>query len=244
MLPRALRRCDGILTVSETSKREIVSVFGISPAIIHVVPNAVDKVQPESLASTKPLDDARPYLLMVGASWKHKNAMEVLKQHSLWSTRFRLKILAGNGRYGEQLRARSRELGISDIVDMEQGVTAAALASLYRGCSALVYPSTIEGFGLPPLEAMAWGKPVIVSDIPVFRELLRDVPVYVQLGNTESWKRAFDSLIDEELAENSGRVKARLALAASYSHERMCSALIDALKSIWQLEPNLGTATR
>jgi glycosyltransferase involved in cell wall biosynthesis len=173
---------------------------------------------------------------MVGASWKHKNAAEVLERHLLWERHFRLKIVAGAGQYRDQLRAYIGKLNVSDKVDLLEGVTDEALTSLYRGCSALIYPSTMEGFGLPPLEAMAWNKPTIVSDILVFRELFGDAPVYVQLGNPDSWKRAIDSVITENNNGNLDRMRARLALVASFSRERTCNALARALNSIWNLK--------
>lgn len=233
ILPRALRRCDGILTVSMTSKQEIVAVYGINPAIIHVVPNAIDVPRRDTGFGTEPPDIVYPYLLMVGASWTHKNAIEVLEQHALWKHHFRLKIVAGTGQYSERLRERSRVLGIGDIVEILHDVTDATLAKLYQECKALVYPSTREGFGLPPLEAMARGKAVIVSDIPVFRELFGDVPLFVSLGDTDSWKRAIDSIITQGV--DSERLNAGLELSASYSRERMCIALNAALRKIWDV---------
>ena len=64
-------------------------------------------------------------------------------------------------------------------LDFIDSIDDKSLDILYATCSALVYPSRMEGFGLPPLEAMAHAKPVIVSDIPVMRELLGAVPLYV-----------------------------------------------------------------
>ena len=93
--------------------------------------------------------------------------------------------------------------------------------------------TSIAGFG------MAWGKPVIVSDIPVFRELFADVPFYVQLGNSESWKQAFHSLIDQRAVEDPEQVRARRALAVRYSKKRMRDALIRSLEDIWHIAPKL-----
>jgi glycosyltransferase involved in cell wall biosynthesis len=232
LLPRALRRCDGILTVSETSKKEIVAVYGINPAMIHIVPNAVDLPSQDFYLDAN-TDEDSPYLLMVGVSWKHKNGLEVLEQHALWRPHFRLKIVAGVGQYSEQLRQRCLALDISDSVEIMQGVTDATLDALYRGCRALVYPSTREGFGLPPLEAMARGKSVIVSDISIFRELFGDVAIFVKLGDSSSWKLAFDNIIKQD--GSSERAYAGLKLASSYSKKRMCIALTTALEKIWHV---------
>jgi glycosyltransferase involved in cell wall biosynthesis len=233
LLPRALRRCDGILTVSETSKLEIISVYKIDSANIHVVPNAIDAPLRSVDLEVEKDNNLDPYLLMVGASWKHKNAMEVLEQYGSWSGHFRLKILAGAGQYSEALRHRCSILGIETKVEILKDASDSTLASLYRGCAALVYPSTMEGFGLPPLEAMAWGKPVIVSDIPVFHELLGDVPIYVKLGDPDSWNQAFADV--GKVGTDLKRVSQGVELASSYSRERMGRSLEIALESIWNL---------
>lgn len=98
ILPRTLRRADGILTVSESSRYAIAQTYGIAPEKIFVVPNVVRTLQPVDMQA------APSYLLMVNATYRHKNAGEFLEQHALWSQRYRLKILAGEGEYRESLR--------------------------------------------------------------------------------------------------------------------------------------------
>jgi glycosyltransferase involved in cell wall biosynthesis len=237
MLGRALHKCEGILTVSETSKRDITAVYGIDHQKICVVPNAVDLPVTEFEKRPKPIDNRLPYLLMVGASWKHKNAMELLQEHDSWQQDFRLKILAGEGQYCDQLIKRAKDLGIADKVEFLHAVSEADLADLYCGCSALVYPSRMEGFGLPPLEAMAYGRPVIVSDIPVFRELFGDAPYFVELGNSASWKMAFSEVLHPESESHAKHYRDGLTVVSKYSRERMCTALTSSLERIWHLAP-------
>jgi GT2 family glycosyltransferase len=224
MLPRLLRRCDGLLTVSESSKSEIVSVYRIDAEKVHVVPNSVDVRRFETRATSGDTVGP-PYLLMVGASWKHKNAAELLSLHSLWAPHFRLKLLAGEGQYRTHLMSLTLMLELEDIVDFPVAVSYEELIDLYHGCAALVYPSRMEGFGLPPVEAMACGKPVLVSDIPVFRELFAEVPLYVRLGDAESWRQAFATLQKILRAGDESRIAAGVALANSFSQERMDTAL-------------------
>jgi glycosyltransferase involved in cell wall biosynthesis len=244
LLPRALRRCDGILTVSLASKEELISVYGIRREKIHVVPNVVAARRFEPCDPAEDLEASPPYLLMVGASWKHKNAVELLDHHELWKPDYRVKIVAGAGQYSEFLQRHAERLGIDAYVDIIEAPTDGQLAGLYMRSAALVYPSRREGFGLPPLEAMAFGRPVIVSDIPVFRELYGDVPFYVELGNLESWRRAFSELAVMRSTGAEDRKRAGIKLAASFSTERMCTALAAALHHIWQLDPVAAESTR
>ena len=68
------------------------------------------------------------------------------------------------------------------------------LNELYRNCSALVYPSLWEGFGIPPLEAMRYQKPVILSNIDVFKEIFEDAAIYIDIGDSLSWEKCFNDL--------------------------------------------------
>jgi glycosyltransferase involved in cell wall biosynthesis len=227
LLPRALKRCDGILTVSESSKDLIVSVYGLKPERVQVIPNVVDSEfwRPSTNASA----DTDLYLLSVGSTWPHKNVAELLKMHECWASKYRLKIVAGSSQYTELLMKMVNDLRIQDRVELLSGISSAELLSLYQHCAALVYPSVMEGFGLPPLEAMACGRPVIVSDIAPFRELFGEVPVYVQLGSEESWRAAFAAL--EEYSEP--RIRSGIDRARSFSQARMCSSVFGALRAIW-----------
>jgi glycosyltransferase involved in cell wall biosynthesis len=219
----------------------IAQTYGIDPAKIFVVYIAVDLDVARTEVTCPPKDESAPYLLMVGASWKHKNAMEMLEEHSRWAPRFRLKILAGAGQYRERLQKRAMELGLAQRVDFIETASEAELADLYRGCSSLVYPSLMEGFGLPPLEAMAHGRPVIVSDIPVFREILGDAPYFVELGNSASWERAFSELPARGSEAELERSRKGIAIASRYTREKMCAALIGALASIWGIALSDGS---
>jgi len=225
LLPRVLRRADGVLTVSETSKEIIAATYGIAREKIFVVPNVVRATVPAAVAAAP-----APYLLMVNAAYRHKNAAELLEQHALWRPRYRLKILAGEGCYCEELWSRVKAFGLTAHVDFLPAVSDEELAVLYVNAAALVYPSRMEGFGLPPVEAMLYGTPVIVSDIPVFHEILGNAPLFVSLGDGESWRRALEGI---EAARKPERVDHARRIAGQYTEARMCAALAAALRDIW-----------
>ena len=227
LLPRSLRRCDGILTVSETTKSYLCKEYSLDPSMIHVVPNQIDCkfFRP----GTAPSYHDEPYLLCVGGSWKHKNVAELLSHHALWKNKYRLKIVAGPGQYLNTLRQLAKRLEVEDRVDYYCDIGRYQLLDLYQQCAALIYPSLLEGFGIPPLEAMACGRPAIVSDIPVFRELYGEVPFYVSLGDASSWRKCLAALDDY----SEGRRQEGIALANTYSRRRMQDALCKALDVIW-----------
>jgi glycosyltransferase involved in cell wall biosynthesis len=230
MLPRALKQCDGVLTISEASRNMLMEIYGLPESFIRVVPITIkmQALTPAQIAGSRQVN-APEYLLMVGASYVHKNAEEVLRMHHLWAPRYRLKILAAAGAYRDGLIAQVTALGIADRVDFLSRIDDLELKQLYANCAALVYPSKVEGFGLPPLEAMSCGRPVIVSDIPVFRELYSTLPQFVALGSEESWAKALEA-IDNPIPKY---IERATALANSFSEERMRNDLNAALRHFW-----------
>lgn len=228
LLPRSLRRCDAILTVSQASKALLEEIYKLEPERIHVVPNAID-TEYFSPASEELRQGEAPFLLAVGGNWRHKNISEVLRMHRHWADRYVLKVICSNATQLASLRSQSRELSIERQVCLLSKLSRDELRRSYRACSAVVYPSLMEGFGIPPLEAMACGRPAIVSDSPLFRDLYQDVPIYVRLGDPSSWSRAFDEL--EGISAQ--RITAGIAVAKNFNLERMRQALFEALSSVW-----------
>ncbi len=226
MLPKALQHCEGILTVSETSRQLIADVYKISLDRIAVVPNVVSTC--EKVEDLLDRTEER-FLLMVGASWPHKNVEALLRQHQIWSDRYGLKIVAGKGQYRTKMEQISSSLGISDRVQFLSDVSHEKLEQLYGTCSALIAPSRMEGFGLPPLEAMMRNCPVIVADIPSFRELYGEYAVYVKTEESRSWEEAFEALG----ALSTGQLKSAQIHAGSYNLARMREALRAALQAFW-----------
>ncbi len=167
---------------------------------------------------------------MVGATWRHKNAHELIANADLWVDRYQLKILAGKSAYAQELRELVRVVGSGDIEFVEY-VADDELVSLYQNAAALVYPSVMEGFGIPPLEAAACGTPVIVSDVEVFREIYADFPIYVKLGDRNSWRLAFHELEDDGAME--AKIRRGIERASEFTKARMCEQLTLALREIW-----------
>ena len=190
-LPRLLKKCRAVFTVSETTRQDIASTYGYPLERIWVVPNGVDvsEFSPDSTARPE-----EPFLLMAGARYSHKNVDEVLERSHLWSSCFKLVVTSCGDNYKKQLLRKAADLGVADRVVFLDYVSRQELIKLYQGCSALLYPSKWEGFGIPPLEALACGSPVIASDIPVHREVLGSAAFFVKLGDPDSWAEAFETI--------------------------------------------------
>ena len=165
VVPRAARGAARILTVSERTKRDLVELYGVRPEKVVVTPNGVDAAF--SPGSNGPAD----YVLAVGAVQPRKNQLAAATA----ATAVRLPLIVAGPVRDESLAATLRARG----ADLRGYVTQDELVELYRGAACLVQPSRYEGFGLPILEAMACGLPVVAVDEPALREVAGDAAVIV-----------------------------------------------------------------
>jgi glycosyltransferase involved in cell wall biosynthesis len=164
VVPRAVRRAARVLTVSERTKRDLVDLYGVPPARIVVTPNGVDP-------AFSPGEGSRDYALAVGAIQARKNHVAALAAAEAVGLPL---VIAGpekDAALADELRRRGARL--EGYVEMER------LARLYRGAACLVQPSRFEGFGLPLLEAMASGTPVVATREPALEEVAGDAAIFV-----------------------------------------------------------------
>lgn len=231
-LPHLLDRCEAVFTVSEFTKNEIFEFYKYPLAKIHVVPNGVNReIFEESNVSRTA---TTPYILVVGANYPHKNIDELLRNFSFWKDAYHLVIASCTGSERGRLSEMVAKLGLDDSVKFPGYLSLNELIDLYRGASALVYPSLIEGFGIPPLEAIACGTPVIASNIPVLREVLGDSAFFISIGDVESWRKAFSAIRDANEIQKFRNL--REPLLQKWTWERSAERLISAILSV---EPNV-----
>lgn len=196
---RALRNAARTLTVSETTRRELVERFGDVAARAVVTPNAVDErfraaAEPSEQASTLArLDLAPGYLLFVGNPKPHKNLEALLAARArLEASRGeapRLVVVGGTPSLASDERGSAvRSLGV---------VEAADLPALYGGALALVVPSLWEGFGLPALEAMACGTPVVAADRGALPEVVGDAALLFDPTDAGAFDAALARIVDD-----------------------------------------------
>lgn len=178
-LPIMARRADRIITPSETVKNEVIEHLGVPQSKIRVIPEAPRSVfQPmpfdETLAIRKKFEIEKDFILFAGTVEPRKNLPTLLSafQEILRTTSFRpqLVIAGKKGWLVDELMKNIEESSLNEQVRFTGYVSDDELRALYSSCRVFVYPSLYEGFGLPPLEAMACGAPVITSGIPSLME--------------------------------------------------------------------------
>ncbi len=230
-LPGELARSIGVFTVSETTKADIHEAYKVPLDRIWVVPNGIDRSIFHPPATTAPRES---FLLAVGAGIAHKNIHELLEHAALWRDRYRLVVVSCRGSYRRMLQRIAAERGVQDRVELIEYAPLDALVSLYQRCAAFIYPSRWEGFGIPPLEALACGARVIVSDIPAHREVLGSAARFVKLGDRADWARALAELEQPQPSAAGGALQH--APLERFTWERSAELLVQHLTAI---EPRL-----
>lgn len=168
VVPRSVRRAACVLTVSERSRHDLVELYGVPGDRIVVTPNGVDPAfHPPGPGELVPAD----YVLSVGAIQRRKNQLAALAAAQAAGLPCRVAGPAKDASLADELRRRGALL--EGYVDVDR------LAELYRGAACLVQSSRYEGFGLPVLEAMACGTPVVAVPEPALQEVAGEAAVLV-----------------------------------------------------------------
>ncbi len=172
VVPRAVRRADHVLAVSEATKRDVVELYGVAPEKVTVTPHGVD---PAFSPGASRGDPTAGFVLFVGAIQARKDPLAAAAAAAAVG----LPFVAAGPEKEPALAAELRARG----ADVRGWVAQDELARLYRMASALILPSRFEGFGVPVLEAMASGTPVVLSGDPALAEVAGDAGVYAEDGD-------------------------------------------------------------
>jgi glycosyltransferase involved in cell wall biosynthesis len=193
VVPRAARRAARVLAISERTKRDLVELFGLPEERVVVTPLGVD---PAFGPGDAPPDS---YLLFVGAIQPRKDPLAAARA----ATALGLRLVVVGPEKDTGLAAELRNAG----AELRGYVPKDELARLYRGAACLVFPSQYEGFGLPVVEAMASGTPVVAAPDPALKEVAGDAAVFAEQGDlAEAVERA---LADRERLRAAGLERAR-----------------------------------
>jgi glycosyltransferase involved in cell wall biosynthesis len=219
LVSRGARRADAVITVSECSKQDIMKIVGLGPERIHVIGNAVD-------ASLYPVRDAwllanvrerygvaPRFVLYFGGFDMRKNVPRLIEAYARLPEQVRREyqlVIAGRYQHlGHPLypdpRQTVRRLGLDGNVIFTGQIREQDKAPLYSAATVFAFPSLYEGFGMPVLEAMACGTPVVTSNVSALPEVAGDAGLLVNPYAPEAIREALAELLDsaarrEELA--------------------------------------------
>ena len=210
VVPHAVKRAVRVLTVSERTKRDLIELYDVPPARIVVTPNGVDP-------AFSPGPGTHDYVLSVGAIQPRKNQLAALDA----ALALGLPLVVVGPEKDAALAAELRQRGAL----VEGYVETPRLAELYRGAACLVQSSRYEGFGLPVVEAMASGTPVVAVADPALREVAGEAAVFADDGDLASGIRT-------ALAERERLVAAGLERARAFTWRVAAERTLDVYREI------------
>jgi glycosyltransferase involved in cell wall biosynthesis len=243
MLRHAVRRSTVVLTVSEASRADILSFYPETPPErVRVVPNAIDDaiLTPPSPEETERVHERYQiqgrFILYAGNIKPHKNIERLIEAFGLLKARPEFEdvklIIIGDEiqRYGS-LRRSVETAGVRQDVRFFGFVPDSTLAVLYRTAHAFAFPSLYEGFGLPPLEAMACGTPVVTSRISSLPEVVGDAALLVDPYDTADIARALVRVLSDQALREDLIARGR-ERASHFSWDRSVHAILAVYREV------------
>lgn len=240
-IPKILDICDGIITVSEFSKLDIASEFNFPIEKIFVTPLAAEDIyKPINRSYCKNIIKDKyhidnNFILYVGGYSPRKNIIGIMEAFSLLNKNLKkdLKIVI-TGRKGlsyERYRDRAIQLGISNCVIFTDFIPLEDLPLFYNASEFLIYPSFYEGFGLPPLEAMACGTPVIASNVTSVPEVCKNSAILVNPNDVDELSYSIERVLTDSFLKLT-MIERGLNTSNKYSWKNTALDTIKAYKNI------------
>ncbi len=200
VLNRSVGATDHVITVSETMKQDILKYYPNTP--ISVIYNGFDihgfdrVTESAILSARQKFALPEEFLLAVGHFEERKNYQRLIEAISILRDMGRscsLVIIGNNNGERAALEKHVESLNLSGHVQMLSGLSDLEVRSAYKLCSLFIFPSAYEGFGIPILEAMAAGRPMVLSDIAVFREITQNKGIYFPYDDVELMASAIET---------------------------------------------------
>ncbi len=210
-----LGRAAHVICDTDIIRREVIAAKLADPARVSVVPLGVDD---RFFVDAVPDGAEAVDLLHVGSTVPRKRVDVLLRVVAGLASEFpTARLIQVGDPLTDDQRQLARELRVDDRVVEREGIDEHALPTCYRGAAIVMQPSDREGFGLPVVEALAAGTPVVASDLPVLREVAGDAATFCRAGDVESWTRTVAGLLRERercparwrVRQDAGRRRAR-----------------------------------
>ncbi|MEO6458446.1 MAG: glycosyltransferase family 1 protein [Chloroflexia bacterium] len=232
LLPSVLRRATAIIADSVSTALDIQHFYGTPKRKINVIYPGIDRPsqlhlenENNTTATGRPFDGA-PYILCLGPWVGRKNLRVVIAAFERLAERHENVKLVVTGSKPRGMKGEGPEELMSRLpphirrrVHLNGHLPSAELQEIIRGASILAYPSRFEGFGLPPLEAMSVGVPVVASDTQVAREVYGDAALYAPSDDPDKWANMLERVL-EDTALQQRLKRAGLARSDRFSWER------------------------
>ncbi len=197
------RYSSSVITVSENSRSDLIRVLGVNASKIQVVYNVVPEHSSDKVSYNN-------FFLAVGTRQPGKNLSGVIQAFSVFCKKHdtqchQLKIVGGSGWGGDECANLVSKLGMQDRIQFMGYLPEEELSAMYRGCKGLILLSLYEGFGIPVLEALAWNKPSVVSNLSALPEVVGNTGIQVNPLDYEAAALAIKAIAEDPQAHLKGR---------------------------------------
>lgn len=233
----AVCTADRVICISESTRADVVERYGLDPAAVVAIPLASSEVFRVLRGSDDAVADGRPrpaqpepFLLWVGRRSAYKDFTRFVRAFATWDGRAEVGIVTVGPPLTPTEAGLLANLGIESRVQALTGVDDEALCLLYNRAAAFVYPSLYEGFGIPLLEALACGCPVVAARIPTSIEVAGDCAVLFEPGNAEDMLNALGTALSGGRACD--RVRRGCERAAGFSWDKTAVETVRVYKEI------------
>ena len=240
-IPKIIKKCDAIITVSNYSRDDIASTLNFPKEKIFVTHLAAEDIYyprnkfecKEYVKNNYGIEDK--FILYIGGFSPRKNIKGLIEAFSIAKSKFKenikLVILGKKGRSYYDYRDLAYSLGLKDDVIFTGYVIVNELPIFYNAAYVFCYPSFYEGFGLPPIEAMACGTPTIASNVTSIPEILGDSALYINPNDVDDLSEKLLNIIEDEHLYSKMYFKG-IKCATQYSWKRTAIETIEILRKI------------
>ncbi len=228
---RSVQQADVIICISKTTQDAVLRVYGVDEAKTRMIPLAPSDLFRQLTDSELPCrPTSKPFLLYVGKRARYKSFISLLEAYGMWPKRNDIDLVV----VGPPWTSRERELidsfGLGSSILMLRSVNDNRLCALYNQALAYVCTSLYEGFGIPLLEAMACGCPIVASHIPSSIEVAGEFPLYFDPADSESLLTALDTALTE--GRDSVRTALGLEHVKQYSWDRTARETLEVYREV------------
>lgn len=245
-ISRTTQAADIILCNSATTANDAINYLNLEPTKVkfaHLAASEVfrpldkDKQMASELAT---LPTQRPFLLYVGTRAQYKNFQFLLKAYGQWPRNHEVDLVVVSSAWSQTDLEVMNSYQITERVHLCQEISDEGLNILYNYALAFVYPSLYEGFGIPLLEAMTVGCPILASDIPSSREVAHNYPAYFDPTSIDALITTFDTLLSNPpSAEHNHNGK---QIAATYSWQKTAHQTLQHYYALSNISPSKLTS--
>lgn len=235
LIPISLKKADKIITVSQTSKNDIVKIFKISPDKIAMIYNGADNTVGHAMSDSINLPEK--FILYVGTLQPRKNIPALLEAFNILNTKYpilntKLIIAGGKGHnYDQRIDMLVEKYKLQDKVLFPGFVDEKDLATMYGLADLFVFPSLYEGFGIPAIEAMAMGTPVVVSNKSCLPEVVGQAGLIVDPENSEEFADVIYKILSDKALRNN-LIEKGYKRAKEFSWEKTAKETLEVYKKL------------